>query len=556
MKHKIFNLLYIAATVLVVANLTSCDKTGGMQDGSFTRMFMPNSALKTSTDATSATLTWNASLYADTSANKIYYVLQIATDPGFASVVRTDTTTALTKKYTDADLLVKKDYYAQVKVLGVNGAQDSQWLKGNKFSIQGENLFITSVGDIQYYTAILRWRHQDGLTKVTITNNGISVDSLISADTLLIRGLTPNTSYSAELFKGTTSKGTTSFTTKDAGMFTKIIDPSVNLITEINNAANGAVLGLTNGTYDCGGLNPTIQQKNITIASVDGNPSKVTMINTKEFILKGTGAGLTISGITFDGTTNNGAIGAAYFVVLNGNATAAEAATFKSFTADNCIITLKSGATSIFRGSYAAINDHKIGTIRFNNCIANANVINNQNYGAIMCDKLQFDSVVITSSTFCSLPRGIIGYATTMGTRTGTSIATPVIKIDACTFNSFGQQARAAVFDGKKDASCAVIFMLSNSILANTPDAVPGTTVDNDAFVGYASNSYTLTNNFIYNCMTTANGTTAINWPATAPTPVTLTWTSSTTDFTLPAASPLRTAGPNNGCVGDPRWGK
>jgi|GEM_PF-2146340 len=551
MKQKIFNLLYIGATVLAVANLASCDKTGGFQDPSFSRMFMPNSALKATTDATTATLSWGSSLYNDTAANKVYYVLQIATDAAFTSIVRTDTTTALNKKYTDADLMVKKDYYAQVKVLGVNGAGDSQWLKGNKFSILGENLFIApSGGDIQYYTAILRWRHQDGLTKVTLNINGTSVDSLISADTLLIRNLTPNTTYSAELFKGATSKGTTTFTTKDAGMFTKIIDPSANLITEINNAANGAVLGLQDGTYDCGGLNPTILQKNITIASVTGDPAKALIVNTKEIILKGTGAGLTISGVTFDGTTNNGAIGAAYFVVLNGLNAQGDATTFTKFTADNCIINLKVGATTILRGSYGTnANDQKIGNIKFNNCIANANITANSNYGAIMCDKLQFDSVILTKSTFYSLPRGIIGYATKMSTRSGTSVTTPIVQIDQCTFNSFGQQARSAVLDAYSksdaDALCAVNLTLTNSILANTPDAVAGTTVSAAAFTGFSGNSYTLTNNFVYNCMTAATGGAAITWPGTAPTVVTLPWTATTTNFALPASVP------NNG---DPRW--
>jgi hypothetical protein len=546
MKQKIFNLLYIAATVLAVVNLASCDKTGGLQDPSFSRRFMPNSALKATTDATSATLSWGSSLYNDTTANKVYYVLQLATDAAFTNIVRTDTTTALSKKYTDADLLVKKDYYAQVKVLGVSGSGDSQWLKGSKFSILGENLFIApSGGDIQYYTAILRWRHQDGLTKVTITVNGASADSLISADTLLLKKLTPNTTYSVELFKGTTSKGTMTFTTKDAGMFTKIIDPTANLITEINNAADGAVLGLTDGTYDCGGLNPTVQQKNITIASVTGDPTKALIVNTKEIILKGDGAGLTISGVTFDGTTNNGAVGAGYFVVLNGVATTAAAATFKQFTADNCIINLKSGATTLLRGSYATnANDHKIGNIKFNNCVANVNVTGSQNYGGIMCDKLQFDSVILTKSTFFNIARGIIGYTTKMNARSGTSVTIPVVKIDQCTFNSFGQQGRAAVLDGNTDVSCQVNFFLTNSILANTPDVLAATTVNASAFVGYASNNYTLTNNFAYNCMTAATGGTAITWP-TAPTAVTLSWTTATTTFTLPSSVP------NNG---DPRW--
>jgi hypothetical protein len=547
MKQRIFNILYIAATVLTVANIASCNKTGGMQDPSFSRMFMPNSALKASTDATSATLSWGSSLYNDTTVNKIYYVLQLSNDPTFATIVRTDTTTALSKTYTDADLAVKKDYYAQVKVRGVNGAQDSKWLQGNKFSIAGENLFLTPrITDIQYVTTILRWKHQDGLTKVRITTNGVSVDSLISADTLLLRNLTMNTTYTAELFKSTASKGTITFTTKDEKIFTKIIDPTSNLITEINNAANGAVLGLKDGSYDCGALNPTILQKSIAIISYYGNPATVTIKNSKEFILKGNGAGLAISGVTFDGTTNSG-VGASYFVVLNGAVNTGDATTFTKFIADNCIITLKTGATTLLRGSYGTnANDHKISTIRFNNCVANMNVTGSSNYGGIMCDKLQFDSVILSKSTFFSIPRGIIGYSAKMNARSGTSVGVPVIRIDQCTFNSFGQQARAAVLDGYVDVANQVDFGLSNSILANTPDVLASTTVNANAFVGYASNIYTLTNNAVYNCMTAASGGTAIIWPGTnQPTSITLPWTATTTDFTLPTTVTN---------IGDPRW--
>ncbi len=50
----------------------------------------------------------------------------------------------------------------------------------------------------------------------------------------------------------------------------------------------------------------------------------------------------------------------------------------------------------------------------------------------------------------------------------------------------------------------------------------------------------------------------ALNWPAAITqsnmTTVNLGWTDATNDFTLPAGSPLRTAGTSGGAIGDPRW--
>ncbi|MBV4357671.1 DUF5123 domain-containing protein [Pinibacter aurantiacus] len=531
MKQRIFNLLYIGATALAVANLASCDKTGGFQDPSFSRMFMPNSALKATTDATTATLSWGGSLYNDTAANKIYYVLQLASDAAFTSIVRTDTTTALNKKYTDADLAVKKDYYPQVKVLGVNGAGDSQWLKGNKFSILGENLFITpSGGDIQYYTAILRWRHQDGLTKVTITNNGASVDSLISADTLFLRNLTPKTTYTAELFKGATSKGTMTFTTKDAGMFTKIIDPSASLSTEITNASSGAVLGLMDGTYDLGAGSSgfAVTGKNITIASVSGASTNVTILNA-DFILKGAGAGIKLSGLTLSGPAKG------YVVDI-----AADATGVGDITLENCNIVFPSGGFAIVRANRGATT---MGTLTITDCVGIGLGLND-NYGIAMMDKIKFAAVVIKNSTFSGFKRNIVSAPTTLA-----GWAAP-ITIDKCTFNYFGGGSKAAVADcGANNLTLTI----KNTILANTPLNLE--TVLAAAIVS-STNTPSLSKVFYFNCNTGGATSGPLTWPTGAAATTDISWTSTTTDFTLPAASSLRTAGTDGGCVGDPRWAK
>lgn len=517
----------IVALIFIAAGISSCKKN--TDELAPMRYFMPTGDIKATSGDTSVLLTWSAALNTS-SASKVKYIVQISKDTLFGSVDKTYTadTTGLFLTYND--LTLKQKYFARIKTRGADTTLDSKWLTSSSFSIRGENLFLAGTAkDIQYYTAILRWTHQDGLTKITVKTNGVAVDSVVKADTILLKNLTPNTTYTAELFKGTLSKGTTSFTTKDAGMFTKIIDPTANIVTEINNLASGGVLGLMDGSYDLGGA-LGITAKNITIASVTGDPTSTTILNST-FQLKGANPAIKLSGLGLVGPVNG------YIVDVDAAATPVG-----DITIENCKISFPSGGYAIVRANRgASAASQTMGTLTINNCTGIGLTLNN-NYAIAMMDKMKFTALVIKNSTFTAFQRNIVSAATLI------SGWAPTITIDKCTFNNFGGGAKAAVLDGTTNT---IALTISNTIFANTP--LSGQTINNNAIV--SGGTSTMSKVYYYNCNNGASPAVAITWPTGAATTAEInTWTAATTTFTLPAGAALKTAATDGGAVGDPRW--
>jgi hypothetical protein len=146
----------------------------------------------------------------------------------------------------------------------------------------------------------------------------------------------------------------------------------------------------------------------------------------------------------------------------------------------------------------------------------------------------------------------MVGYSTNI------TLPNPAnIKIDRCTINNFGKDARNNFF-----IDCAantVNINVTNSIIANTP--MPGQTTGTSLVRATAALSATLQNSNSFNLSDGASPTpTALVWPAvlsqTANKTIDLGWTAATANFTLPAGSELRTSSSSGGPVGDPRWAK
>ena len=197
------------------------------------------------------------------------------------------------------------------------------------------------------------------------------------------------------------------------------------------------------------------------------------------------------------------------------------------------------------RGNRGANNAHKINTIRLNNSIVFENGTGSYHY--FMLDKMEFQKLEITNNTMYDLARAFISYATNI-----TVTPTPIITVTNNTINSFGFAARNYIL---LDANANVVnatFM--DNIIANTPKAE---TVGTSAIRTGA----TATVSFTYNNTFNFNGGTPLA-PLTFPanvqlannTNIDLGWTTTTSSFTLPAGSPLRTSSSTGGPVGDPRW--
>jgi hypothetical protein len=544
---KRYNYTIIAGFVLTALSggmLESC-KDKEREDFNPKRVFTPVNISAVSGE-TQAVIRWNPSLF--TQGSGVTYTVQVARTPDFNDVVHTVVAETASATITDEHLEIKTIYYARVKANAVGNSAESNWMVGPQFQITGEQIIspITSA-DIKDKSLLLRWRNTAGLTKIVVTpTNGTAVEYQITADDIaagekLLTGLTPSTNYNVEIFAGSRSKGIATFMTKELSLFTVTVAPTDDLRAVIEAAASGDLIGLEPGVHDYSDANLVIAQKHLTIQSVSGNPENTKFL-FKEVNLKGTGAGVKLSGIHFDGTAGN----AAYFLNLSGMNSDSEAATFTSILVENCIVEYT--ANCFMRANRGGNNAHKIESIVINNTVGFDNGASST-YNYIMLDKLEFKKLEITNSTFFNSARAFISWATNLTVPTK-----PVIMMDQVTLNSFGYATRNNIL---MDANAnQVNFTLQNSIVANAPrQESVGTSLVRASADG---SEIIVRNNNLFN-LTTGGETPA---PLTFPSyvqqsnnqAVNLGWTTTTRTFGLPANSPLRTAGTTGAAIGDLRW--
>ena len=557
MKRKIIQSYQKIILPLVFALLMgSCEKDLNL-DVNLPRQFTPTT-VNTTNGEVQAIVSWPASLF---SAGKgVTYTVEVSQDPTFQGTidktVQTDSTAVV---FTDTDLQVKVDYYARVMANAVNGSGASSWVySDDPFMITGEQIFFPVLdAELKDKSVTLRWRATAGLTKIVLTETGgTPVDITLDATDLtnlykLITNLTPQTEYTAEIFKGTVTKGTVTFTTKVPSIFTTELSPGDNLLDAVNNAADGDVIGLNPGTYDCvdgGGTfsNMVILKKTITLQSVSGDPTD-TKVNYKEVTLKGTGAGLIFKGLEFDGAPSSTAgQPALYFINFTGENSDSEPAVFTDILVDNCIVH-DMGNTFMRANRASNAGDHKINSIKVNNSLIYNSAKINTNYSLFQINRLQFVSIEIINSTLYSIGRAFIDWDTNFSFS-----PKPTILVDQCTINNFGLANMSYIFVDVN--SLDVDVAIQNTIFMNAP--YPGETVQ--SFIRASTATMRITNCNYFNLTDGGAPATDLTIPGnvalTNNKNIDLGWSATTTDFSLPPGSELRTSGTTGGPIGDLRW--
>ena len=547
MRNKKIGLQLPVLFVLLAVMFSACKKTEFDPNFELPRQFKPGD-INIAAGEIQATLSWSPSLFTPGTS----YTVEISKDTLFqgpAPIVKVVDTARVVVM--DDELEINEKYFARVKANSLNNTAESGWVYSESFMITGEQIFFDVLdAELKDNSVILRWRPTAGLTKIVLTpTGGTPVDIPLTAADVddefkLIEDLDELTEYSAEIFRGTVSKGFVSFTTKEKSIYVVILNPGDDIIEAVNNAANGEIIGLNPGVYDLkdgsGALaNLVISQKHIGLESVTLDPT-TTKVNFKEIKLNGTGAGITFKGIEFDGT----AAGADYFINLTGLNSDSEAAEFTSITVDNCIVHKTNNA--FMRGNRGSANAHKIDFIKVNNTLAYENGTGSYHY--FMIDKLEFKTLELTNNTFYDIARAFISWATNI-----TMPAVPHIIISQNTINNYGFSGRNNILiDANANDINATI---QNNIIANTPK--PGQAVGSSALRAGTNSVIT----FSYNNTFNFNGGDPLA-PLTFPAivqqsnnlDIDLGWTATETNFTLPAGSPLRTAGSTGGPIGDPRW--
>ncbi|MES2279047.1 MAG: DUF4957 domain-containing protein [Bacteroidota bacterium] len=529
-----------------VAILSSCKKNDPNKDLASPRLFKP-SGISVKTTATNARITWTPSLFS--TGQKLTYTAQFSQDSTFATSEFTLQADTAGLTVADDKITIRKKYYMRLKANAYLDQPESNWVTSSGFTIIGEQFFLP-IRDLELKetSVTLRWTVTAGLTSVALGPKGGTATSYpinageATAGIKTVTTLTAGTDYTAELFAGTKSKGLLNFTTVAATVYTTILNSGADLVAAVNAAADNAVIGLNPGTYSAGTANFILLQKTVTIKSTSGNPTD-TKVNFKEFDLKGNGAGINFAGIELDGTAS----GALYFINPTGVLADAEKCAYTQVTLNNCIM---HGATTSFmranRG--AAGGDYTMDNITVKNCVI-YDVASTLGYTFLHLDKLQFNTLTFSKTTMYNFGRELLSCSTAL------TSTPPTITFDYCTMNNFGAQGLYVLMDANANP---VKFNITNSILGNVPR--PAGTVQNVVLRASGAGSSTVfNNNNTFNFTNGAATPLALTYPTANITmignqSVSLGWTATTTDFTLPAGSPLRTASNVSTPIGDPRW--
>lgn len=535
----------VAMLFLMALALNACKKSDDQPDEP-ARLFKP-SEVKITTGETQAKLTWTVPLMA--TGKTLKYNIDFSTDSTFATIKYSTTSDTAGVTVTEDNIPVRTKYYARIKANATADQPESKYVRSSVFQLSGTQLFLAvRDNDIKETNITLRFKPTVGLSSIVLTPaTGAAVTtSLSTADAAAgiktISGITAGVLYSAELFDGTKSKGLVTFTTLLPTNYTVKLNPGDDLAAAITNAANGAIIGLNPGTYTLA-TTSFITQKTITLKSTSGNPTD-TKVNYKEIDLEGTGAGVTLSGIEFDGTAG----AALYFINFIGSQAAnGSAATFTNVVVENCIV---HGATTAFlRGDRGtAARDFKITNITVNNSIVYDMGLNGSSaYYTFHVNKMQFNTISVSKSTFYNAGPGLVTASTTYA-----GDVVPTVAVSNSTFNGFGGNAKYALLDASANP---IKFTILNSILANTPKS--GTVNAAAIRATGAGSTLGISNSNYFNLSSALTGGTALTFGTatlTSNQTQNLGWSATTTDFTLPANSTLRTSGNTGSSIGDPRW--
>ncbi|HRI79496.1 MAG TPA: DUF5123 domain-containing protein [Cyclobacteriaceae bacterium] len=517
--------------IVVLAILILACKQDQSNELSLKRSFAPNT-ITTTNGETAVTVAWPISLF--TTAGQATYAIEVSPDLAFTTIAYTTTTNNLTVSITDNNLTIKKDYYARVKTIGLNGSADSNWTISPVFRITGEQFLNpvtnTNLTDVAVQ---LTWRLNPDLTKITITPTGgssfdVTLDATDkAAGVKVIPGLTQKTTYTAEIFADVKSKGTVTFKTL-ASITGNIVDISATasdiLQSTITGAASGSVIVLRRGQqYTL----TAAHTKSITLQSQLGFGTNYAIIRISA---NNIGATANIDSLVFRDLVIKGgrALNASFDndYILN---MATAAITINKIRLDNCTI-------KIFRG----IVRENGATTRINNYFVNNCVIDSIRDFSIAQVSVGsgISNISVTNSTIYKA-RKFINHGAAGSTCTS-------VLVDNCTFNEVPSNSGTNYLI---DFNAVVVtggITIRNSLFGKTWDEVVAT-----APLGYRAGSGTgLT---VINCYTTSDLVFSAS-PLTGPIGYT---GSSTALFTNPSAGNFTIKDTNfigKSSTGDPRW--
>lgn len=234
-------LKYIAGCLLLGAVASCSDAPDELTSVDYDRLFSPTEISTRVRNAVNVTVSWNAVDKATSYVLELYQGTTLGDAP-----LRTDEAT--TNSFIYEGLVGETDYFVRVKAVG-EGITESKWVE-TTFVTGSENIFKDiATEDLGATQVTLRWTAGEEADIITLTPGDIVyniTDDDIAAGAATITGLTPETYYTAVMTRGTSTRGTITFTTTvDVG------DADILYATTDTEAIQAFFDGLEDGASVC-----------------------------------------------------------------------------------------------------------------------------------------------------------------------------------------------------------------------------------------------------------------------------------------------------------------
>ncbi|MCD7935496.1 MAG: fibronectin type III domain-containing protein [Tannerellaceae bacterium] len=467
-KNNIVVLLLIAVTGGL---FTGCSAPDELTEITYARVFSINEENLTVnvTNSTTLRLTWDKVQNADG------YTIELFADDETMQFAGTPSVIEENIEYQSPYLIPNLDgetfYSGRIKGVS-NTTSDSHW---TTFSFQTamENIF-NAIGDGLGATSVtLSWEPGLDVTHIIIrdlegnevTRHDITPEE-ITAGKATVNGLEGNTSYTAQIYNNTKSRGSITFTTDpDLGDAIQVY-PEDDLGALIGEAEDGDVFALMPGEYIIGsGISVT---KSISIIAAISSDRPI-LVNTN-FALKAANINLSFKNLIIDGESNQTVV-----TSVDNGLTAGE------ISFDGCnILNYQRGFVT------PSNNEVEILSYKINDCIV-------ENVGGSGNEVFDFRTAVcrnmaITNSTFSGVGNNARYFIRMDNAGYGIFGGSVTVLIDQCTFyNSVDTDNRSILYVQYSANNCT----FTNCIVANTAGQLalgsPNLTTRNNIF--YATSS-------------------------------------------------------------------
>jgi len=475
-KNNIFAVCMLGMAAL---SLASCgDPADEITSLVFGRNFSPTDFEVSGITEEGATVNWTAA-----SGATSYTVEVFADDSLTFEGTPVKTIEGITDtQYKLAGLVYDTDYSVRIKALTEGDeARTSKW-NGVYFKTDAQQIFETpSESDIADKSVIMTWPEGETVTKIVaydadgniVTTKELTADE-IAAGSAEVTGLSPETTYTINLYNGEKERGNKKVTTIADLNGATIVRPTDDLGALIESAEDGAVLALFGGTHviksddvenpDKAGCAKVC--KSITIKGI--YPTNVPVIQGRFEILDG--AGLSMNQIVLDGSNN---------------ATSDQAFNYKTASVEYGTLDIQNTEIKGYeKGLYYLNVAATIESIKFDNCLIHDIECN----GGDLFDarKGLIRALTISNSTIydCAKSRDFIRMDKNSGSYTETS----VINLENCTINNVCNSTAKKRFFYVRFNPAEI--NMSNCIVSNT-------------LAVFSNQSSTPTPTFLNNCYST-----------------------------------------------------